>query len=256
MTDARPARTGTVKLHQANVLVQVNKQPAERAFTDTHRGWNESLLMGVDRTYKPDDDEGEKQPPQSKRVQLHVMDVINDLSVIVGKQLDLEYVQDAGNAEAKADVVVDGQVVMPQVPVTYLLRLDRWLLNFRTFINNLPTLDTAARWQWDESRGCWASDPVETHRTIKEPAVLTKWAPPTDKFTQPAQTEVYHVDRKVGVWTTVALSGAIPAQEKRKWQERISKLIDAVKVAREVANGTEVTNSPTVGQAVFNYLFN
>ena len=70
----------------------------------------------------------------------------------------------------------------------------------------------------------------------------------------PAQVQVYHEDIVVGTWTTVRFSGALPATEIRAMLERVTKLREAVKMAREEANGLEVTDR-RVGDAVFGYLF-
>lgn len=256
MTDmTAPAPDRRVRLHVVNALVTANKQPAEQALTAAHRGWKPEPLAGVHRVYRPDNDEGEQIPPQSKKVQINVTRVLRDLTSVVGRELSLEWLQDNGNAVARADVIVDGVTVIAAAPVTYLLRLDKWLTNLRTFIDQLPALDPAVDWHYDLDRECWASDPVETFRTVKESTVLVKWAPPNEKFTQQAQTEVISVDKRAGVWFTTQLSGALKAERIREYRTRVTKLIDAVRVARETANATEIPDQTTVGPAVLAFLF-
>lgn len=169
----------------------------------------------------------------------------------LGRLFDLQLTQDVGNTQAKADVVVDGQTVLSDVPVTYLLWLDKHLSDLRTFVDKLPTLDPSEAWAWDDARGCWASAPVETVRSKKVPRnhVL---AEATEKH--PAQVQVFNEDVPVGNWTTVKLSGALPPAQIREYRSRVTKLQDAVKVAREQANSVEVTDRPA-GAAVLGYLF-
>jgi thioredoxin-like negative regulator of GroEL len=52
----------------------------------------------------------------------------------------------------------------------------------------------------------------------------------------------------------VRFSGALPATEVRAMLERVTKLREAVKMAREAANGIETTDQH-VGEAVLGYLF-
>ncbi|MFF5209466.1 hypothetical protein [Streptosporangium sp. NPDC000396] len=73
----------------------------------------------------------------------------------------------------------------------------------------------------------------------------------TDKH--PAQVEVYYEEIVVGFWTKVAFSGAVPQKRVNELLERVIKLQDAVKFAREEANGIEVTDQ-SIGEKVFGYL--
>lgn len=243
--------TPTLKLHQINALVTGHKSRAERALTDAHHTLQKApVLSGLTRTYQPKDDEGEKLPPESTRVQVQVSKAITDLTGTLGRLFDLQLAQDAGNTVAKADVIVDGNVLVAQAPVTYLLWLDKRLTDLRTFIDKLPALDPAETWSYDEARECWVSDAVQTVRSKKVPRnhVL---AEATEKH--PAQVQVFTEDVPVGTWTTVKLSGALPPAQIREFRRRVTAVIDAVKVAREEANSTEVSDQN--GGRVLSYLF-
>ena len=65
---------------------------------------------------------------------------------------------------------------------------------------------------------------------------------------------MYHEDVVVGYWKTVKFSGALPATRIKELLDRVDKLQQAVKYAREEANNTEVTDQH-VGDTVFGYLF-
>ena len=58
----------------------------------------------------------------------------------------------------------------------------------------------------------------------------------------------------VGHWRTVKFSGALPATRVTELTERVRKLQEAVKYAREEANSVEVEEQK-VGESIFNYLF-
>ena len=70
----------------------------------------------------------------------------------------------------------------------------------------------------------------------------------------PAQVEVYYEDVVVGYWRTVKFSGSLPARRVNELLERVERLQQAVKFAREEANNTEVSDQK-IGEKVLQYLF-
>ncbi len=58
----------------------------------------------------------------------------------------------------------------------------------------------------------------------------------------------------VGCWKTVKFSGALPASRVKELPDRVDKLQQAVKYAREEANSIEASDK-RVGEGVFGYLF-
>jgi hypothetical protein len=242
----------TTRLNQINALVKGTKAQTLRTFTDLHRTVGKApLLSGISRTYQPRDDEGERLPSESTRVQVTVDSVLPQVSVALGRLFDLQLTQDATNCVARADVVVDGATILADAPVTYLLFLEKQLTDLRTFVDGLPTLDAAERWEFSDGFGCYASEPAETVRTKKVPRNHVR-AEATAHH--PAQVDVYMEDVPQGTWTTVKLSGAMPADRVRQLRTRIAALIDAVKIAREAAN-TITVEDRKAGEQVFGYLF-
>jgi hypothetical protein len=69
------------------------------------------LLSGIARTYRPVDDEGEALPPESKRVQVRVREVIGDVKAALSRLLDVTATKDTTNCSARADLVVDGDTL-------------------------------------------------------------------------------------------------------------------------------------------------
>ena len=240
------------KLNQIIAVSKGVKSKAQRDLTDAyHQIQKTALLGGISRTYRPKDDEGEQLPPESTRVQVSVDRVLDDVRTALVRLFDVVATQDWANGHARADVVVDGQVLLAQVPVTYLLFLEKQLVDLHTLVSKLPVLDPAEVWSYSESAGAWATEPTGTVRTKKVPrnhvlAEATK--------EHPAQVQVYNEDQVVGVWTTIKFSGAVPATRVRELVSRVDRLATAVKFAREQANSTEVVDQE-VGEAVFDYLF-
>ncbi|WP_066371180.1 DUF7873 family protein [Herbidospora mongoliensis] len=239
------------KLNQILAVEKGVKSDVQRKVTDAyHLIQKAPLLSGISRTYQPIDDEGETLPPESTRVQVQAEQVLRDVAVTLTRLFDVTATKDDANCSARADVVVDGNTLLRDVPVTYLLFLEKQLTDLHTLIGKLPTLDPSETWSLDGNTDTWRTEPVKTTRTKKVPRnhVL---AEATDKH--PAQVQVFTEDVVVGYWTRVAFSGSLPQRRVNELLGRLTKLQEAVKFAREEANSTEITDRK-IGEAVFGYL--
>lgn len=240
------------KLNQIIAVEKGVKSQSFQELTEAHQSLQKpALLAGIARSYRPKDEEGEQLPPESSRVQLKAQDVIRETVASLTRLFDVTATKDWANCVAKADVVVDGQPLLRQVPATYLLFLEKQLVDLHTFVKKLPVLDASEAWSFDASTDAWATEPVQTLRTKKTPRNHVK-AEATEKH--PAQVEVYYEDVTVGYWRTVKFSGALPAQRVNELLARVEKLQEAVKFAREEANSIEVEDQK-VGATFFDYLF-
>jgi hypothetical protein len=152
---------------------------------------------------------------------------------------------------AKANVVVDNVTVLKDVPVTTLLFLEKQLVDIHTFVEKLPVLDPGEDWDYSPDVDYYASEAYQTTKTKK---VLKNHVKAEATKEHPAQVETYTEDVVVGYWTTVKFSGAMPAKEKNELLDRVRKLQEAVKLAREEANGMEV-QTKKIGAAVLHYVF-
>jgi hypothetical protein len=241
-----------MKLNQVIAIEKGTKSRSLQDLTEAHHTLQKpALLAGIARTYRPKDEDGEQFPPESTRVQVKAEDVIRKTSEVLTKLFDVVATKDWANCTAKADVIVDGTVLLSQVPATYLLFLEKQLVDLQTFIKKLPVLDASETWTFDPSADYWATEPMQTIKTKKIPRNHVK-AEATEKH--PAQVEVYYEDVVVGTWRTIKFSGALPASRVNELLNRIEKLQEAVKFAREEANNMEVTEQK-VGAKVFQYLF-
>jgi len=238
-----------------NQIIAVEKGVKSKSFqelTQAHQDLQKpALLAGISRAYQPKDEDGEQLPPESTRVQVKAEDVLRATAATLTKLFDVTATKDWANRTACADVTVDGQLLLAQVPVPYLLFLEKQLTDLSAFVRKLPVLDAAESWNLDPSTDAWKTEQVRTIRTRKVPRNHVK-AEATENH--PAQVEVYYEDVPVGYWTTVKFSGALPARRVNELRERVEKLQQAVKFAREEANAAEVTDQ-RMGEAVFGYLF-
>lgn len=240
------------KLNQVIAVVAGKKQHATKVLTDVyHKAQKPELFSGISRTYRPQDDTGEKLPPESKAMQNRVAELVNDATAGLVEMYDVVATQDYANTQAKSDIELDGKVILKDVPVTHLLFLEKQMTDLATFIGKLPTLDPSESWQYDPKSDCYATVPSETTRTKKVPKAFVK-AVATDQH--PAQVDVFTEDVLVGYWQTIKFSGAIPAKDRNTMAERVRRLHEAVTKAREQANGMEISTVQT-GKPIMDFVF-
>lgn len=240
------------KLNQIVAVVSGKKTRTQKALTEIYKKLQkESLFDGIARTYQPSDENGESQPSEKKNVQLKARDAIQEARQVMVELFDATATQDYGNCEARADVKVDEAVILEGVPVTYLMFLEKQLTDMHTFVNSIPVLDSADTWAWDENADCFVTAASLTNRTKKVPRSHVLYEA-TEKH--PAQVEMYHEDVTIGHWRTVKFSGALAAQEKHEMLQRVRRLQEGVKFAREEANAREV-KQVQLGNKVFDFVF-
>ncbi len=212
------------------------------------------LFAGFTKTYEPLVEGGAQYPDDTKAVVHTVGQLLNAFSAPTARLMDVTASKENTNRKAVADVVVDGTVIIEKAPVTFLLQFEKYLQQeVRGLVTSLPTLDQAQTWDPDPSgaAGTFVTAEVKRGKTRKVNKVLTL-APATDKH--PAQVQVVAEDELEGYWTEKRQSGAVSAARKLELVQRVDKLINAVKFAREEANSVEVEDLK-VGSAVFGYLF-
>ncbi|MBL7497492.1 hypothetical protein I6A84_06280 [Frankia sp. CNm7] len=240
------------KLNQIIALEKGVKARASRELEELRASTQkDALLAGISRTYQPRDEDGDPLPPEGTKVQVRVEEVLARVSAVLTRLFDVVATKDIANGSARADVVVDGETLLRDVPVAYLLFLEKQLADLQSFLAKLPVLDPAEDWSWDSAAGVYRTPTTKTVRSRKVPKVLVKYEATEH---HPAQTEVFTVDEPVGDWSTVKFSGALPAERRGQLLDRVIALGEAVKVAREAANQFDVTDQ-AYGKLVFDYLF-
>ncbi|QJX00691.1 DUF7873 family protein [Frigoriglobus tundricola] len=241
------------KLNQINALVTSRKGDAEKQITELYKLiQKEQLFAGRERTYRPlDEVNGQKLPPESQRVQQRADDLVRQAREKWTELWNLVLTQDTGNQSARADIVVDGKVILANVPVTSLLFLDKQVNDLETFVSKLPTPDPAEEWTHDPSTGLLRGKTTESLRTSKEPTVIVKYEATKE---HPAQTELFTKDVPVGTWSQILYSGCIGTDRKNAILTRVRKLQDAIKLAREQANLLEVERQKA-GEPLLGFVF-
>lgn len=243
----------STKLNQVIALANGKKALATNALGEIYKTLQKvELFGGFDRKYKPLDDEGEVLPPENKIVQQTVAQNLEHAQEVLVEMFDIIATQEYANCEARADLVVDGQVLVTGLPVTYMLFLEKQVDNIKALISKLPTLSADTKWSKDEnSSNMYVTEVTFTNRTKKVPQRFER-SPATDKH--PAQVDVFNEDVIVGNWNKIERSGSIPAVQRDMMLKRAEKLREALKVAREEANCFVVTPQK-VGEALTSFVF-
>jgi len=246
------------RLNQIVAVVNGKKTQAQRDITELHkRALKGELYDGHLRKYEPAEDESsqgfgaEKHPDEVKKVQLQAEKVLGEARGVWTQLFDVIFTQDVANTTAKADIIVDDdEVIAEGVPVTYLMFLEKQLVDICTFLEKLPELDPSDDWKMDAAKGVFATAPTSKLSTRKITDKIVKYEATVE---HPAQVDLIQVDRVVGNWITAKFSGRMEATRKLVLLERVRKLQHAVKFAREQANMNEVENQE-IGRAVFDFL--
>lgn len=209
------------------------------------------LFEGFNKTYKKRTEEDEDQPAQRQKVQIVADSAFKQVATRLENIFDVTAQKDWANCSAKADVEVEGVILLAQAPTTFLLFLEKQLTDLYTVVEKLPVLDPSENWTWDAEQGLFKTEPQLTHRTKKvQRALVLYQATPQ----HPAQTQLITEDVTVGQWEQVRFSGAMSATKKQALLQRIAKLQQAVKFGREQANLTPAPEH-AVGSKILDWVF-
>ncbi len=240
------------KLNQVIAIEKGAKNRLYAAITELHKNAQKpDLYYGFNKSYEPKEEGGEQFPPEQKKVLMRSDDVLSETKKLFTEFLDITATKDFANVTAKADVIVGGNTLIKDVPVPYLLFLEKQLTDLRTFVDKMPVLDESDDWRKDDATGLFKTEPTKTHRTSKVQEAIVLYDA-TEKH--PAQTQLITKDVIVGYWNQTKQSGAITRGDKRKLLERIESVLSAVKSAREEANSVEAPEKK-VGENILGYIF-
>lgn len=204
------------------------------------------------KTYTPlDAEDSDTQPDEEVHIQNDLDEEVSRFKTLMAELWDVVISKDVGNQEASAVVKVDGVAITDPLPATSLVFLEKQLDDIHKVVSSLPVLSTACVWSYDENQMHYVSKEVIRNRTKKvvKPVVLYD---ATDKH--PAQTQLINEDVVVGHYSEHHTASMITRQQAKTLLDRVHKLKDAVKKAREEANAVEVKKLE-VGDRILNFIF-
>ena len=246
-----------IKLNQILAIEKGLKSHGYGDFTKMHQGiQKEAAISGIARTYEVQNEGDVVLPSESTQVQVRVKDVMKDVQIKLTELFDVVATKDFSNCNAKADIVIDADSDKPytlikDVPVSYLLWVEKQLNDIYTFVKGFPVLAQTEQWTWNENQNCYSSVPAKTKVTKKISRPFVKYEATKE---HPAQVDVVIEDEIVGFWTTIKFSSALPAKEVEAMKNKVQQLQKAVKFAREQANSIEVTQMK-LGERILGFVF-
>jgi hypothetical protein len=239
------------RLNQLLAIQKTRTADAEDEFTQIyHLLKRQGAFEGFSKRFDSSV-EGLTLPSEKTNVVAAVPNLMKQVRATLTNLFDLVATRDSTNGVARANVVVNGQTILENVPSTTLIFLDKQMTDLWTVLSKMPTLDAALTWTWDADNGVYRSDEQWTFRQEKHREFPVVY-PATDKH--PAQVKEVDVTVNVGKWYTTKFSGAISATDKARVLERIDVLRVAVKEALEEANLVS-TVEYEMGDKVFDYIF-
>ena len=244
-----------MKLHEILAVEKGVKSRTYAEVTELHKAAQRAeLFSGFTKTFTllQEDQSGDvaTQPPQAKRIQAAVADVLTAVAKAQAPYFDVVASKDVANTIASGNVKIDGETLLADVPVPFLLFLEKQLVDMATFVKALPVLDPSKAWTWSEEAGAWTTAPVFSLSTKKQPRPIIL-APATVEH--PAQVKMEYEDVPVGKWEVVHHSAAMRMVDKSAMIGRVTALLDAVKQARERANETTVP-ATSYGQRIMDFI--
>lgn len=188
-------------------------------------------------------------------MQTTVLEELNWVSQFFTKAVDCSFQIDLANQTAKADIILeDGTVLVPDVPATALLELEKRLGRVNELFSAIPTLDPAKGFELDpshEKKGVYKSREMDRIRTKKVNKVI-KMTEATDRH--PATSQLVSEDIPFAKLRTIEWSSMLTPQKKSELMGRIDELTRAVKKARSRANSVEVDTSKKIGRTLFAFI--
>ena len=247
-----------IKLNQVISIENQVRTRTQSELTDLHKANQKpGLFNGQVRKFEPRDADplsptGEQLPDETQNIQAFCHDILAKSAEKWTRAFDIIAMREFGNTSAQADVEVEGKVLIEKAPPTYLLYLEKQLLDIHTFVQNLPVLDPAEKWSiHDAQRGVYSTEKSGQARNKSVTRAMVLYEATKE---HPAQVKEVQESVFAGNWWTTKYSAAIPAQRKAEILARIGRMQEAVKFARERANET-VVEDKRIGKNVFDYLF-
>ena len=177
-------------------------------------------------------------PQERTDVSRDVSNVLVDVRRDLARYVDALITRDNGNQEAKADIVIDGEIVAADVPAVALIALENDFREVVTLAKEAPEAPGDENWAVDPETRLLRSGLVVRLRQAKK-RISRVVSQPT-QF-QAAIVDTYTEDVPVAEQRIRKYHGGLLASEKRELVDAAEKVFLAIQKAREEANAAYET---------------
>lgn len=166
---------------------------------------------------------------------------------------DVVFQKDLTNQQALADIVIDDEVLVKDVPSTFLLGMEKKLNSLRDLYTAIPTLQPGIKWEvaTDAGEGIFRTANDVVQFKTKKDIDFKEIAPATKEHK--AQVVEYETTLNVGKYVTTKTSSMFTPLEKATRITKLDTLIKAIKQARNRANATEVVTGK-IGKVLLDFI--
>lgn len=249
----------TTALHEILAVETGLAETANRIQKETTKTLDQkrSIFSGLMKAHQifKEEDQHLLQPNDVKEVESTVKEHLNYASNEIGRYWDSIFMKEEANQRAKADIVINGEVIAENIPSIVLLSMEKKLSSLIGMYNAIPTLDAAKAWEPDPT---YFKEDVfrakynrETQQTITTKE-FKEVSPATKEFK--AQIVEVPTTINVGKFVYTDYSGALTSLDKAEKLQRLTALQRAVKTARQRANATTVNTELRFGKAILDYI--
>lgn len=247
------------KLHELLAVDKDAETLFKRIINETEKTFTHKMehFRGMLKTLEMVDEERQFEADALKESKNLVTTVPEKLEYTLGPVIDYINIQsqkELTNQSACADVIIDGQVILQEVPATTLLTLEKIFTRVRGTFAKIPTLDPAIDWIEDntaEKPGVYKAVEPEIRNKTEKTSEFKVIVQPTEKH--PAQVKEVIEDNVIGRYITKRTSGMITPFQKSQYLRKIEKLLRAFKQARTRANNIDVVNKQ-IGADIIDYI--
>lgn len=244
-----------MKLHELLAVESDLAATYNHILEETTRTFNkkDEHFYGFNRHLEWFEEGNPAQPEEHKAMDTTVQDKLDYQKKHIVRYLDAVLQKETANQTATADIMVDGVTIAANVPVAFLLNLEKKLDQIKQVYRAIPTLPPSIDWIKDESKGAnvyrrkYPEEQLKTEKMFKVQVLYDATKE------HPAQVEKIPETKNVGKYIRHVWTGVMSPAEKSAVLERIDKLQRAVKKARQRANSIEFEHVG-IGTALFDYI--
>lgn len=248
------------KLHEILAVEGSKLQTAKNILKETEQTFSnrkylfEGLINNIESKLEKDDPKYAEFPDATevKEVAETVPGKLDYLCKTLLEWFNIVAQKDLANTEAKADLIIDDDILLKNVPSVTLLFIENKMKEVRNLFNAIPVLDTAKVWEPTSTPNVFKHTPTSkvVKESIEELQVVVQQS---DKH--PAQVAKVVRQEIRAIKHTTELSSFVSSYQKHIYLSKCDKIIEAAKAARQRANCVEAI-PVDISSAIFDYLLN